>query len=66
MGDRIMSVNLKGLTTEDIQTMSPEEIKLWYQLVAEEQAVEKMRKQLLDLVDVKEAKEGNIIKLRGS
>jgi len=57
---------MKEFTKEEIKEMSPEEIKLWYQIAAEEQAVAKMRQQLLDIADVQEAEENNTIKLHGN
>jgi len=42
---------LQGLSVVDVREMSPEEIKLWYQRMAEEMAVEGARRQLIDAIE---------------
>lgn len=56
---------MREFTKEEIKVMTPEEIKFWFQQIVEEQQVAEMRKRLLDLIDIQEAKEENIVKLRG-
>lgn len=56
---------MQQFNKEEILVMSPEEVKFWYQMALEERTAEHMRKALLDMVEIQEAKEDNIIKLRG-
>ena len=57
-------MNANELTKEQIEEMSDEEINLWYNTMQRQAQVNQMRKELLDIVDVREAQNGpRVIKI---
>lgn len=51
------------LTKEQIEEMSDEEINLWYNTMQRQAQVNQMRKELLDIVEIREASEPRVIKI---
>ena len=55
---------IDSLTKKDINEMSDEEVNFWFQKVQNEDAANKMRKVLTDMIEVEEAqRECNTIKI---
>lgn len=53
-------MQIDQLTKEEVELMSDEEIHLWFQAVQNAEAVKKMRAELRNWIDMREAKTNTI------
>ena len=51
-------MNMNDLTKEDVDKMSDDEIAVWYQVIQRQAQVNGMRKELRDMIEIREAKKG--------
>ena len=56
-------MNADELTKRQIEEMSDEEINLWYNTMQRQAQVNQMRKELLDIVEIREANSPRVIKI---